>query len=1060
MNLCHNVLFVSIASGLLVCGAASAASAQSVNTDGTGAAAAPPQATSADAAPKSTAKNAKSPVELESVQVVGIRASQMRAIELKRTSANIEDSITSVNIGQLPDVSITDSLQRITGVQINRSAGEGTSINVRGLPQVDTTMNGLPFITADNIDSIQPNYGTLPASMFSGVDVYKSPTASMLESGISGTVNLRTYQPFDFKPGWSGTGSINASRGSVAGVRRPDADATISYNDTGHWGVLFSGSYSDQYRNNSSFFYNGGNIAGQNASDANNPDGQGFITSWTSIGLAVPSTVTRLPDGSVEVGGIRNGAFLVGGDGAASLAQQTVQKNRKGAHLAFEANLGSDFQLSLDGFYNRQKESDYSLIAVPEGINHNVATIVPITATPTGVTLTNPAAIPGMQVGDWNQQLYALQSYQYYLGGFRSDTTTTGTLSNARNYTARLVFDNGGPFTAKLSAADNMATQRWVYGDLQFVQDDGSSWGNDLFPGVSLPGTVFPGPPSQGGDHLFNPGGLVPGAESATIDMANGSVGTSSALAARLVDPATYVAKGFDTQGYQQSTFNHYVRFDGTYAFNDNLSLKFGMANSIRSARDFVWSGATPVYAGEGASDPNGCYVRWVYDDQILDGGGVPGACTASNASGYFHAYPIGAVRPNNYPPFVSDNLALFTPEGSGVTVLGLDPRAMKDVMGFFDQLAPGTIQQEDPAASWNTSLHTRLAYGEATFNGEIAGVPFSGNFGLREVRSELGVTQFLSGAPAPYGQQSPAVGTLPTSRTFTDWLPAINVAIDLTPSLVWRMAASKNMMPLTLDQWGGGVSLTYAAVAIKLPDGEHVLPVQGASFAGNPNLNPWRSTNYGSSLEYYINSTSMASIAVFDMHIASFVQSMGSIDCTLPDADGVVRDRCVPVTTLAQGTGAQLKGVELDYKQDLTFLPGLLRNTGFEVNATYSPSSTGSNDLAGESIPFPQNSEKSGNVIAFYQDSRWQARVALSYRSKEAVSSNFLGVNGLEEYEAPQKYIDASVSYHINKHLQAFVQGQNLTNESQTFYLTWPDMHDGIQYSERFYMAGVRGSF
>lgn len=1065
MSLRHNVLFLGVAAGLLVWDVASASGVQVTTGAGTPPSAqtqtAPTNAASPEQAKKATKKKkTKQVVQLEAIRVVGIRASQIRAIEIKRTSPNIEDSITSVNIGQLPDVSITDSLQRITGVQINRSAGEGTSIDVRGLPQVDTTMNGLPFITADNIDSIQPNYGTLPASLFSGVDVYKSPTASMLESGISGTVNLRTYSPFDFKSGWSGSGSLDAGRGSVAGVRRPDASGTISYNDNGHWGVLLGASYSDQHRNNSSFFYNGGNIAGENASDANNPDGQGFITSWTSIGLAVPPSVTQLPNGSVEVGGIRNGAFLVGGDGAASLTDETVQKKRTGMHLAFEANFGGGFHLNVDGFYDKQDEGDYSLTAVPEGINHNVATVIPMTAIPTGVTLTNPDAIPGVQVGDWNQQLYALQSYQYYLGGFRSDTVATRTVSNARNYTARLSFDNGGPFTAKLSAADNSATQRQVYGDLQFVQDDGSSWGNDLFPGVTLPPTVFPGPPSQGGNHLFNPGGLVPGAELVTVNMAGGNVGVSPGLASRLVSADTYAAKGFDTQGYEQSADNHYVRFDGKFDVNDNLSVKFGIANSIRAARSVSWSGATPVYAGEGASDPNGCYVRWVYDDQILDGGGVPGACTASNSSGYYHAYPIGAVRPNNYPAIVSNNLALFTPEGSGVTVLGVDPRAMKNVMGFFAQIAPGTIEQENPAASWGTSLHTLLGYGEADFSGEIGNVPFSGNFGLREVRTRLGVTQFLTGAPAPYGLQSPAVGTAMTKRAFTDWLPAMNIAINLTPSLVWRLAASKNMMPLTLDQWGGGVSLGYAPVAITLPNGQHVLPVQSASFAGNPNLDPWRSTNYGSSLEYYINSTSMASIAVFDMHIASFVESAGSIDCTLPDADGVVRNRCVPVSTLAQGTGAQLKGVEIDYKQDLTFLPGLLRNTGFEVNATYSPSSTGSKDMSGASIPFPQNSEKSGNLIVFYQDSRWQARVALSYRSKEAISSNFLGIKGLEEYEAPQKYVDASLSYRFNHHLQAFVEGQNLTNESQKFYLTWPYLQDGIQYSERYYMAGIRGSF
>ena len=75
---------------------------------------------------------------LEEVIITGVRQSQIRAIQVKRDAPSIQDSITAESIGQLPDVTLTDALQRITGVQINRDAGTGTSVDVRGLPEVGT----------------------------------------------------------------------------------------------------------------------------------------------------------------------------------------------------------------------------------------------------------------------------------------------------------------------------------------------------------------------------------------------------------------------------------------------------------------------------------------------------------------------------------------------------------------------------------------------------------------------------------------------------------------------------------------------------------------------------------------------------------------------------------------------------------------------------------------------------------------------------------------------------------------------------------------------------------
>ena len=125
--------------------------------------------------------------DLEEVIVTGVRQSQIRAIEVKRdwrrASRTASRPKASANC---PTRRITDALQRITGVQINRDAGVGTSVSVRGLPQVGTLLNGEVFISPDQIDSQQPDFTTLPATLFNQVDVIKSPTAAQTETGISG----------------------------------------------------------------------------------------------------------------------------------------------------------------------------------------------------------------------------------------------------------------------------------------------------------------------------------------------------------------------------------------------------------------------------------------------------------------------------------------------------------------------------------------------------------------------------------------------------------------------------------------------------------------------------------------------------------------------------------------------------------------------------------------------------------------------------------------------------------------------------------------------------------
>ncbi|HXI68167.1 MAG TPA: TonB-dependent receptor plug domain-containing protein, partial [Steroidobacteraceae bacterium] len=150
--------------------------------------------------------------QLETIVITGVRESQEKAIEVKRLAPSIQDSISAENIGQLPDTTITDALQRITGVQINRDGGVGTSVDVRGLPQVGTMLNGEVFITPDQIDSQQPDFTTLPATLFNQVDVIKSPTSAQTTTGISGAIDLHTYRPWDLPTGFTYAYSLNGEK--------------------------------------------------------------------------------------------------------------------------------------------------------------------------------------------------------------------------------------------------------------------------------------------------------------------------------------------------------------------------------------------------------------------------------------------------------------------------------------------------------------------------------------------------------------------------------------------------------------------------------------------------------------------------------------------------------------------------------------------------------------------------------------------------------------------------------------------------------------------------------
>ena len=334
--------------------------------------------------------------------------------------------------------------------------------------------------------------------------------------------------------------------------------------------------------------------------------------------------------------------------------------------------------------------------------------------------------------------------------------------------------------------------------------------------------------------------------------------------------------------------------------------------------------------------------------------------------------------------------------------------------------------------------------------------MPYSANVGLRVIHTDLQVTQLLAGLPGQYGTEPAAAGNQVTSRSYTDVLPAANFALNMTDQLTMRLSYSKNMMPLDLSKWGGGLQLGYSLLKL----GRSEIHSCAGDLDGESEPQPVALLELRR-LGRVLHEPDKHARPRVVLHRRAELHHQRHQD----QLHSAGRGRCGPwslvvITEPIQGSGNSIHGAEFDYRQGFTFLPGLLANTGMEFNFTYAPSNTGETDLAGNKIPFQDNSTESGNFILWYQDKRFQARLAYNYRSKRASMEDVGGISGLEMYEAPQKYLDAAIAYKVSKYAEVFVNGTNLTNEYQRYYLVWPDQPAHSNFSERTYTVGVRGQW
>ncbi|WP_282296610.1 TonB-dependent receptor [Stenotrophomonas sp. PS02289] len=349
-----------------------------------------------------------------------------------------------------------------------------------------------------------------------------------------------------------------------------------------------------------------------------------------------------------------------------------------------------------------------------------------------------------------------------------------------------------------------------------------------------------------------------------------------------------------------------------------------------------------------------------------------------------------------------------------------------------------------------------RGGYLMGEFSTELGSIPFSGNFGVRYVKTKQSST----------GLSTLSTTTVSTTvdREYDDTLPSFNLVAEITPDFLIRLGAAKVMSRPGLGSLTPGSTVAVAGGARTIS-------------TGNPNLDPIRAKNVDLGFEWYFAEGAMAGVGLFYKDIDTFIQttretrpfSDSGLPAELLIGTGATPDSDFTYTKPVNTPGGELKGVEVNYTQPFTFLPGNWSNLGIQLNYTWVDSqiqyinSTGQPVLKADLTGLSRNS---WNATLFYEGKVFSGRVSATnrddYLTQVTGTENGFNLDGYHGMTGTT-FIDASIRYAINDKLELSLEGMNLTNEASDEWVYSPATGQlPLQYTEtgRQYMLGVRYKF
>ena len=969
------------------------------------------------------------------VVVTGYRYAIEKSLDQKRNANSIVEVITAEDVGKFPDKNVADALQRVPGVIVTRSGGEGKNVSVRGLSSelTLTQLNGNYVATAEsNGDPTRSfNYMLMPSNMLSSAELYKTPEARLDEGGIGGTVILKTRRPLDVP---SGSGFLNAEGTWADTTKKTDGQFSGQYawhDESKRFGVLVG--LTQQKRttrtmgaSTENWQWYGDNYRTNPATDVNGKEADLTSYWWGQSGF-------------YDQNGKYYTNFMM--PTSVNLDVKEEQRERKGGQLTLQFKPMRNLNLTANYFrFDLKQDSQTNTLKIPEW---NMARYDGDGNWPGGRLLDGLSFDPSGTIVTGAQ--YSLHPGKTYYcsgeqaaaggltntGGFGPDDCTIPTPQITGSYNREKsrsqVFDFTAEWKGESLDASVTAGRTWASGgpEMQFGmpikprrQNADGSWAL----GNTASAWTTNGTPTM----TFAPQ-LMTNLMNGIGEIDLGS--TSSSW-----------TKNSTQQKYAQADFTWHN--DGKWIDSLQFGAKYRDGGTSRSTGNNYWvcNGADPSdydQRYQAGCDPtaNRFQPSFLYGESL---GNLTGGIAAS-------AFP--AI---NYPAYIAHLNATY-----------------------------GDMQTRDEE---NFVYHVDEKISALYFQANIKTDRLRGNLGMRYVRTKQHADSTdqvesyndyfynVNGAPAPCQAGGlPAAGApagsgctsgftrLPDStarvssfevssldRTYNDVLPSLNIAYDLSDTLLVRAAASKVVARPSYGDiaFPGGLnyySQEYVNDRRLIGGGDQ----QGWFGSGsNKNLEAYKATQYDLGLEWYFDRGSVLGAGVFRKNVSNFaVPVVMDINMTIGGQEVTVQN----YSTSAGGRDAVSEGVEL-YAQH-TLDSGL----GFQFNYTYNKTNQAAITLEdGTEIgksPLVGSAKNQLNLTVFYETDKFLARA--SYNRRGEVVNGL--VNGLNVYQEPFSQVDVNFAYNFTKQLSLTASVLNLTEEESRSHL-------GNDTKARFYSSGYAG--
>lgn len=961
--------------------------------------------------------------EVSEVVVTGIRASLRNAQSIKENADVFVDAVTADDIGALPDRSVTEALQRVPGVSINRFAGasdpdhfsvEGSGVVIRGLNFVRSELNGRDTFSANNGRDL--SFADVPSELLGSVEVFKNASAEMIEGGIGGTVNLNTRKPFD-SPGRVLAFTTEVSYGDM----RHNLAPTISLLGSDRWdtplgefGLLLSGVHSEldsRAEGLQSLNYRLSTVDGEDR--------------WTPSGLAFRTQeFDRRRDGIAAAGQWRsNDRRMVA----------TLQYLRSDSQQAWVENA---IESVVDDTGNRQPLAGTDWTYDANGLFTGGA----ITSTADWRSADPSVPLNGIQhlfVKRGVVQDYVTSDY-----GFNFKWTPTDRLR--LNFDAQYV-------DSTVDVVDFQLTNSFFAVDVLDLTGD-------------LPSLNLLAP--DGGDidaYLADPSNYFWRNAMDHIEQSEGD---------------EYAFKA-DAEYDLNTGWIESVKVGARFAERDQTTRNSAYNWGVISE---VWNGSTgPVWLDQGSTSTTRLTGGLDHASPYsFDAMGVPLTIFgyAGNPAQSYDAttafvQSMNAIWGGNgwVPLAARSNVVDGTPFTEGeINTTNEQTSAAYLMLKFNNGADP--VWGESVSISGNVGVRyveTRIS-AEGALSFPTQNQVFSGTcappVGGGELPAFCQLTPEQQAAALAFATGTSIPET--AEHSYDNWLPSLNVKVGLTPEFLIRFGYSQAIrrsdLGLTRDQ---------------VPIQPRVIDNTFLGFeaqAGNTYLDPIKSEQFDLSGEWYFAPTGSLTLSLFHKTLSDVITN-GYYDRTITN-NGQTFDVYVrgPTNSAEEGT---VQGLELAYQQFYDFLPGWLSGFGIQANYTYIDSSgvpqenldagkanPGGNEPTIDTslLPLEGLSEHNANFTAIYENEKVSARLAYSWRSEFLLTTRDEIVPFAPIMSDATGQLDGSIFYSVNDRVKVGVQAVNLLNETTK---TFQVLDDTLQQAPRSWFRNdrrfsfiVRGTF